>query len=241
MRKFFIPAENITGNTAVISGSDVHHLADVLRKGVGDVIGATDGRGDSISAVIKEINPDNIKLEIKDIHPAQGRRTFVRLYQAIPRGGKFDWIVEKSCEIGVNEIIPVITERTVPKLSEERGLKKIARWERIALETMKQMGRSTPMSIHQTVTLDKIGGLLLKDSLKILLWEVEEDKSLKNILSSGKGKKIEIFIGPEGGISCIEAEGLKKIGFQYASLGKMILKAETAALYSISNIYFALE
>jgi 16S rRNA (uracil1498-N3)-methyltransferase len=226
----------------VITGSDVHHLINVLRKRAGDMITAADGRGNEIKAVIVEISHDSVRLEIREIHPAEGRKTYVRLFQAIPRGGKFDWIVEKSCEIGVNEIVPVITERTVPRLSGEGGLKKLNRWEKIALETMKQTGRNTQMSIHHAITIDKIGEMLIKDSLKILLWEVEKEKSLKKLLISSRNYgKIELLIGPEGGISWAEAESLKKVGFQYASLGNLVLKTDTAAIYSISNIYFALE
>ncbi len=240
MRKFFIPDENIDGITAFIAGSDVHHLTHVLRKNLGDIIPATDGRGNNLKVRIKDIRQDIVNLEILEIHPSAGRLTFVRLYQALPRGGKFDWIVEKSCEMGVNELVPVVTERTISKLSQERGLKKIARWERIALETMKQIGRSSQMSIHYTVSIENIGGMLLKDSMKILLWELEEEKTLKKILSGSKAKKIELLIGPEGGISCGEADRLITAGFHSASLGGMILKTDTAALSALSNIYFEL-
>jgi 16S rRNA (uracil1498-N3)-methyltransferase len=242
MRKFFIPAENITAaGSAFITGSDVHHLAHVLRKGPGDTIKATDGIGHELTVRLKDILPLRINFEIIESRPYTGRKTFVRLYQALPRGGKFDQIVEKACEMGVNELFPVITERTVTKLSDERGLKKIARWERISLETMKQTGRSMPMSIHYSIPLGKIPEMAMKDSLKIIFWELEEEKGLKEILSGSTAGKVELVIGPEGGFSCTEAEKLIKSGFQSASLGPLVLKTDTAALSALSNIYFALE
>ncbi len=241
MRKFFIPAENIKDTSAFITGSDVHHITHVLRKTPGDIIMATDGRGGELKVRIKEILPGSVKLEILEMSPSEGRKIFVRLYQAIPRGVKFDWVVEKSCEIGVNELVPLITERTVAKLSEERGLKKIARWERISLETMKQTGRSSPMAIYKAVSVEKIPEMMLKDSLKILFWELEEENNLRDILSGGRSQRVELVIGPEGGFSCGEAENLINSGFQSTSLGKMVLKTDTAALSALSNIYFALE
>ncbi len=130
MRRFFIPSNNVNEKFAVITGSDVHHISDVLRKQAGDIILATDGMGNHITAKITQIQQYQINLEIVELTPYEERKIFIKLYQAIPKGGKLDWIIEKACEFGVNEIVPVITERTIPKYNEERGLKKIARWER---------------------------------------------------------------------------------------------------------------
>lgn len=242
MRRFFIPPENITGAMAVITGSDVNHLTNVLRRKVGDIIEATDGQGNSFNARITEIDPSAIHLEISDVKHVEERKIHVRLFQAVPKGSKIEWIIEKACELGVMEMIPVITERTVTKLSEERGLKKIARWEKIALETMKQVGRNTAMKIHRTINIDDLGDFINRDALKILPWELEDEKSLKSYLDKNRKKhEIDLFIGPEGGFSQMEVDFLKKQGFQSVSLGKRILKTETATITTLANIFFELE
>ncbi len=242
MRKFFIPTGSIEGQKAFISGSDAHHLAHVLRKKPGDIIEATDGQGHIIRAEIIEIKPLQISLAIKEITEGRGRKIFVRLYQALPKGSKFDLIVEKASELGVNEIVPVITERTVFKADKEGSIKKIARWERIARETIKQTGRNTEILIHQMILIEKIGGIVTEGSLKIVPWELEEELSLKELLLENKeAKTVELFIGPEGGFSHKEVRELKAIGFKSVSLGNMILKTETAAIAAVSNIYFAFE
>ncbi len=242
MRRFFIPSGNINNGNAIITGSDVHHILDVLRKGVGDTIQATDGLGNILTARITGIKQPQINLEIIETKHQEERKTFIKLFQAIPKGGKFEWIVEKSCELGVNEIVPVITERTIPKYNNERGLKKLAHWERIALESMKQIGRNTPMSIHKTIIFKDVQRILKPFSKKIVLWELEETEELKTFLrENNSAAEFEIFIGPEGGFSIQEIDDLKNLGFITVSLGKRILKAETAAIIAIGNIYFEME
>jgi 16S rRNA (uracil1498-N3)-methyltransferase len=242
MRRFFIPSDNIDGDSAVVTGSDVHHIVSVLRQKEGDVIDATDGAGNLLTVKLSKIENSIIHMEVISRTEANERKKNVRLYQAVPKGSKFDWIVEKACELGANEIYPVITERTVQRMSEERGLKKIARWERIAFETMKQVGRSSKMAIRHAIEFSDVSKHLNAFSLKIVPWELEEEMKLKDYLQNYKDvQDIEIFIGPEGGISLHEIDELKAWGFQSVSLGSRILKAETAAIVTLGNIYFELE
>jgi 16S rRNA (uracil1498-N3)-methyltransferase len=242
MRRFFIPRESIQDNTAFVTGSDVHHIINVLRKNVGDDLPATDGYGNLLNTRISSIEGEMIHLEILESAPAEGRKIFVRLFQAMPRGNKFDSIVEKACELGVNELVPVVTERSPSKLCFERGLKKIARWEKIALETMKQVGRATQMSIKPAIDFDGIQKMLKAFSLKILPWELEEERTLKSLLKAQENvSDIEVLIGSEGGFSVMEIEELSAYGFQSVSLGKLILKAETAVAATLANIYYELE
>lgn len=242
MRRFFIPTSNIDGQSAVITGSDVHHILHVLRKKEGDTIEATDGTGNRITARIESTADDKIQLSIVESIAVPERKTRLKLYQAMPRGGKFDWIIEKACELGVDELVPVISERTVTRLSEERGLKKIARWERLVLETMKQVGRLEPMKLSRAIPLEEIGSNLSAFSLKLIPWELEDSTSLKQALDQNTDKnEIEIVIGPEGGFSAAEVERLTGYGFLPVTLGKRILKAETAAISAIASIYFQRE
>ena len=242
MRRFFIPPENIQGKIAVITGGDVLHLSKVLRKQSGDIIEAADGRGNILKARIVQIESNLINLDILETHVLEERKVHVRLFQAIPRGSKFDWIIEKASELGVMELIPVVSERTVPKIVDERGLKKLSRWQRIALESMKQVGRTTAMTVHRAIPIAEVGSMIKEKSLKILPWELEEDVTLKTLVQANvHTREIEILIGPEGGLSIPEAEDLKKLSFQTVSLGKRILKAETAAVVTLGNVFYELE
>lgn len=244
MRRFFIPVSqmNVDGSKAFLSGSDVHHITDVLRKKEGEEIDATDGQGNVLKAVILSIREGRVELDIRERKKIEERRIVLRLFQAIPKGGLFEEIIAKATELGVDDIVPVVTERTVLKYSEERGIKKLGRWERVVLETMKQTGRVTAPALHPTIPIKKIDSLLRQDSLKIFPWELEQDLCLKDLLDRNKDCiNVELIIGPEGGFTLGEAEFLKSCGFQSVSLGKRILKVETAAISAISNIYYGLE
>lgn len=244
MRRFFIPLSQISedGKTATLEGSDVHHAVHVLRKTAGDILDATDGQGNLLKAKIISVEGDTIRLEIAEKTSVSERKTVLRLYQALPKGSIFEEIISRATELGVDEIVPVVTERTVKKYDEERGLKKIARWEKIVLETMKQTGRATAPSLHPPVPLKEISAMLMENSLKIFPWELEENTGLKELLDGNAGKSdVELVIGPEGGFTAGEADYLKSAGFQSVTLGKRILTVETAAIVAIGNIYYGLE
>jgi 16S rRNA (uracil1498-N3)-methyltransferase len=244
LRRFYIPVSQIAenGKTAFLEGTDVHHIVHVLRKAAGDSIDATDGQGNVLKAKILLIEEDKVKLEIIERKSAAERKTVLRLFQALPKGGIFEEIISKVTELGVDDIVPVVTERTVKKYDEEHGLKKMARWERIILETMKQTGRVSAPSLHPPVPLKGILDMLRPDALKIFPWELEEKMALKELLQVYKGTvNVELIIGPEGGFSLSEAEFLKSCGFHSVTLGKRILKVETAAVVTVGNIYYGLE
>lgn len=244
MRRFFIPQSqmNENGSKAFLTGSDVHHITDVLRKKTGDVIDATDGQGNVLKAEIVSVTDGRVDLEIKERKKIEERRIVLRLFQAIPKGGLFEQIISRATELGVDDIVPVVTERTVLKYNEERGIKKLARWERVILETMKQTGRVTAPALHPTVPIKKIDGMLRQNSLKLFPWELEQEQDLKGVLEKNRESvNVELIIGPEGGFTLGEAEFLKSSGFQSVSLGKRILKVETAVIAAISNIYYELE
>ena len=244
MRRFYIPQDQIDedGSRAFLSGPDVHHLTDVLRKKEGDMIDATDGQGNVLKAEIVTVRGGRVELSVKERKKIEERKTVLRLFQAMPKGGLFEEILSKATELGVDEFVPVVTERTVYKYDEERGLKKIARWEKVVLEAMKQTGRVTAPTVHPVIPLRKIDTLLREGSLKIFPWELEEEQDLKTLLEQNREQmNVELIIGPEGGFTLGEAEFLKSCGFQSVSLGKRILKVETAVIAAISNIYYELE
>jgi 16S rRNA (uracil1498-N3)-methyltransferase len=242
MRRFFIPAERIDGGRVTFAGGDYHHLIHVLRKQTGDIIEATDGWGNILRIKIGSAGADNISGEIIGRIPAPERRISLTLYQAIPRQGLFDFIIEKCAELGVRRVVPLVTERTVVRLAEERSAKKLERWRRIAGETVKKVGRADTIEVFSVCGLPEIAGFLRPESLRLAAWEMEDMRGLKSVLREKSGvNDVEIVIGPEGGLSAAEISVLNGMGFGNVSLGKRILKVETAAIAAVANIFYELD
>jgi len=219
-----------------------------LRKKIGDVVFLFDGKGNEYEAEIVKINESQIEFKIisttqKDIEIA----TKINLYQSIPKFKKFDFIIEKATELGVSKIIPVISERTQYSIpSESRNFSKLSRWQKIALSASKQSGRSVITEISAIKNFkDALESLSIdsEKSLSIIPWECEENTNLKNILRTMNQeiRTINLFIGPEGGFSSSEINIAQKCGVIPVSLGKRILRTETAPIFVISNILYELD
>ncbi|MDD5686234.1 MAG: 16S rRNA (uracil(1498)-N(3))-methyltransferase [Elusimicrobia bacterium] len=149
MRRFFV--EKIESGTALITGGEVHHLKNVLRKNVGDLVFLFDGKGNEYKTEILEINPDSVKVKIiLKLRENVEAKIKVNLYQSVPKRKKFDLIVEKTTELGVNTIIPVISERTIPEMA-ERCVTKLSRWQKIAIAASKQCGRTIVPKVLQVL------------------------------------------------------------------------------------------
>ncbi|PKM92735.1 MAG: 16S rRNA (uracil(1498)-N(3))-methyltransferase [Elusimicrobia bacterium HGW-Elusimicrobia-4] len=250
MQRFFV--ENIDGDIAEISGSEAHHLKDVLRKKVGDAVFLFDGKGNEYTAEIERLRDKEIELKILSKTQRNSEpKIKINLYQSIPKLKKFDFIVEKSTELGVSKIIPVISERTVPELS-LRAKAKQSRWQKIALSAAKQCGRTVVPEISsitdfQSAVKSVCVGKNLSESVSLIPWECEQKTTLKQLLSDAKASAthsllaINLFIGPEGGFSTAEIERACKCGIIPITLGKRILRTETASIVVISNILYELE
>lgn len=251
MRRFYI--ENIEGDTVIIDGSEAHHIRNVLRQKIGDEVFLFDGTENEYKAEISEFlsfnNGPAVKLKIvskthKDIEPS----VKINLYQALPRLKKFDFIVEKATELGVNKIIPVISERVQLPKDAVKNPAKLERWRKIALSAAKQCGR---VLVPEVAEIAKFKDAVVvgaakqsqNETLSIIPWECEQNNSLKKVLKSlnSQPSTVNLFIGPEGGFSNEEAELAKINGIIPVSLGKRILRAETAPIAVIANLIYELE
>lgn len=231
MRRFFIPADQIQGDQAWIKGDDCHHLRVVLRKMPGEIFEATDGQGCRLRVRITAWNSDAAELEILDRLPSLQGSAPLTVYQAIPRGNMMDLIVEKLTELGVSRVIPLMTERTIPRYEADKAEKKQQRWQKIAQETVKKMGRAGQTEVVLPGYPEKISDYLQPGSLRILAWELEDKCSLRKLLQNQPAPAyIEIAVGPEGGFSRKEAAAWIEKGFIPVSLGPRILTVETAVI-----------
>ncbi len=225
MPKFFTKPDFIDGNSLTIIGDDVSHISKVLRMSAGDNIIACDGEGNDYDAVISSVSKTEVVAEIirKYVCDAEPR-VKVTLYQALPKQGKMEYIIQKNTELGVDKIVPVYTKRCVVKPTD-----KTERWSKIAEAAAKQCGRGIIPEVMPTVTFEEALEQMKRHELAIMPYECEEENKLKNILKAEKYNDISIFIGPEGGFDLSEVKAAVNAGVKTVTLGKRILRTETAA------------
>lgn len=249
MRRFFVPTDAVSIGQLIVTGPDARHIGKVLRMGPGDVITCVDGIGREHTARIVRVSETRVEAVIESTTEGGAAEpgVMLTLVQAIPKGDKMDLVVQKCTEIGVGRIMPVYTERTVVQPDADGARRKVERWRRIALESSKQCGRSRPPEICDICRLDQCMTGLLAEGLPIIIpWELEEDKSLKTVvheLQIPSKKACAFAIGPEGGFSIAEVEMARKAGVIPVTLGKRILRTETAGfvvatilLYEMSEL-----
>ena len=230
MHRFFVPHHQISGSEVTIEGADADQIKNVLRLKPGEEIEVLDGAGKVYAANIKEVRKDRITCSIASSMSVKNEpKVKIAIIQSIPRESKMDFIIQKCTELGVDKIIPCVSERTIIKLDDDRKDKRLVRWQRIAKEAAEQSSRGMIPTIEEVKRFKDA----LKESenydLSIIPWELEEEVSIKDLLKKNKNaKSILIAIGPEGGFSKEEVELAKKSGFKPASLGKRILRTETA-------------
>jgi 16S rRNA (uracil1498-N3)-methyltransferase len=239
MSRFFVNKESIYADTIIIHGEDVDHIKKVLRLREGNSIILCDGHCREYLVEIIKIDKNDIHTKIKKtMQSISEPPTNVTLFQGIPKSDKMDFIIQKAVEIGVSSIVPVITERTVVKFSDERDIiKKVARWNKISEEAAKQSNRGRipavlmPVPFRDAILLDEM-------SLRIIPYELEQSNRLKPLLQNEASPHVSIFIGPEGGFSSSEVEDAVKANIVPITLGPRILRTETAGITVLSIIMY---
>lgn len=219
-----------------IAGSDVHYLRDVLRAKVNDPIELLDGTGKIYEAKISKIEKGKIVCIIISSRQQESEPSVkVTLAQALPKARKMDFIIEKCTELGIERIIPMLTERTVGKSA------KLDRWRKIAKEAAEQSGRAVIPEVLPPMKLEEVLKLKNQFDLALIPWELEKERTLKQSLQSPilpPFPHILVLIGPEGGFSQKEIELAREAGFIPISLGKRILRTETAGMAVISAVMY---
>lgn len=240
MFRYFCSDESIKSNNVVVTGSDARHLKTILRAHIGDVISiVTDSH--EYTAEIVQIENDDIVCSLQDeVMKNSETNINITLCQGIPKKTKMETIIQQNVEIGVKTFIPLITERTVVKLNEkDRELKKLDRWQKIAKESAKQSKRNRVPRVENITTVKELVNRLKSEDVEIIVpYELEDVKLLKDVLVDTK-KNYYIVIGPEGGFDIKEIEMFKEIGAHIVTLGKRILRTETAGLVTSSVVLYA--
>lgn len=242
MNRFFVDPENIGKNNIYITEKeDIHHIKKVLRLRKGSLVEISDGKKWEYEGEISDISDTEVTLTITDKQSfAREPDTRVTLFQGVPKAGKMDFIVQKCVELGIEKIMPVFMDRCDVK-DNGKGEKKSSRWQKIADEACKQCKRGIIPSVSSPISEDEMYSLLDEYDMVLFPYENEEKRTIKDSLRecSGKPVKVAVIIGPEGGFSDEEAEYLKK--YECVSLGKTVLRTETAGMTALSMIMYEFE
>ena len=249
MPKFFVNINQVQDNKIKIIGQDVNHIKNVLRLQLDDNIQVCiKEKAITCNCTIQEICKENVLCRILDrIKETTESNIDIHVFQGLPKADKFEFIIEKCTEIGVKEITPVVMSRTVVKLNEKDANKKTDRWRKISEVAAKQSGRDRILEVHNVLNFKNVFENLKKYDIVLVAYENEKNNTLKNVLnkveSNNKYYNIAVIIGPEGGIDPSEIEQLKSnvSNVEIVTLGKRILRTETAPLVISSNILYQLE
>ena len=239
MARFYVPQPRLERGMLKVEGEEVKHIRKVLRLTEGDEITVFDGLGKEFEGTIVEEGLSSVMIKIQKVYSSKKDSPLeVTLAQSLLKGEKMDYLIQKATELGVKDVIPFLSSRSVPLLDKLGKLKRHHRWERIAIEASKQCGRSVVPKIESLQDYSEILRRASPNTLRLIFWEREGTK-LKEILERSKeSKKIFFVIGPEGGLSKGEVEGAKRAGFIPVTLGKRILRAETASLCFLSILQY---
>jgi 16S rRNA (uracil1498-N3)-methyltransferase len=234
MELFYTSRENIDLDAAslVVEGDEFHHLVRVLRKQKGEMILVTDGNGMRCEVRIAEVGKSSLEGEILDhaLIPQSETGVTVAL-SMLKTPQRFEWFLEKSTELGVSSIIPMITSRTLNQPSSERVQGRLKRWKTIVLSAARQSKRFYLPQLCEPLSFSRVSALQGYD-LKLIPYEASEEAPRVQCT----GKKILFMIGGEGGFTAGEVQEAKAAGFREISLGRSILRAETAGIFAVAMV-----
>ena len=238
MYNFFIDEQNFNGDTAVITGDDFNHVKNVLRLKTGDNV-LVSVNNFSHLAVIDKFSNDSVLLSIVEKN-FQDTTLPIELYlfQGLPKSDKLELIIQKAVELGTSNVIPVKTSRSITKIEQSKVVAKTLRWQKIAESAGKQCKLSFIPTVHEPLSFSD--SLKMAQSLDLIILPYENKNgmadTLKSLRSLKKGCKVGVFIGPEGGFSDEEIDLAVKSGANIVSLGKRILRTETASITALSML-----
>lgn len=226
MHKFF--THEIEGPNAILRGEDHRHLSRVLRLKSGDEVLVNDENGQDYESVIKSVEKDHTVITLKNkVETSNESNVKLTLYQGLPKSGKLDLIVQKCTELGVHKIVPVMTQRVV--VSQSKEFKKLDRLKRIAYEAAKQSKRSLIPEIEEPISFEELLLAMKEEDVLVVPYENAENYGMHGLSREYKTlNSVGILIGPEGGFSKKEINDLMAHGAKIITLGKRILRTETA-------------
>ena len=244
MSRFFVDSSNVNDQSIDITNrEDIRHLVKVLRLGAGDRIVISDSVEFEYQTEILDVEEGCVRARILDKQKfAREPELKITLFQGIPKQGKMETIIQKTVELGVHSIVPVFTDRTVVTDKGNFG-KKIERWQKVSDEAVKQCQRGVIPEVKREMAFSQALIEMAAFELVLFPYENEAHTTMKDCLRNldYQPKSAAVIIGPEGGFSDKEADLLKKAGARCVTLGKTILRTETAGIAAIAMVMYELE
>lgn len=232
MSRFFVAP--FAGDTAVLTGQDAHHIARVLRMRVGEDLLLCDGSGTDYGCRITALTEGEVQVQVLYRTPTESEPTVsVTLYQGLPKSEKMDFIVQKCVEIGITRIVPVGMARSIVRLTAAEGAKKQIRWQKIAASAAEQSGRGVVPEVAEPIGFQQMLAAVRQENT-VTFYE-GGGRPLSELVTA-ETRAVSLVIGPEGGFELAEIEQLRKAGAQIATLGKRILRCETAPLVALAVV-----
>ena len=240
-RRLFVPAERLAGARLTLSGEDHNHVARVLRARAGETITLFDGAGHEVDATLVRVGKSDLELTLgaRREGVATTSPVAITLLVAVPRGERMDLVVQKTTELGVGRIVPVVTDRSVARPDPTRR----TRWEKIAREAARQCGRADVPRVDAPTPLAAAVAAPDLPATRLALWEAERGRSLRaELTGTAPGRQnpaTALLVGPEGGFAPDELAAAAAAGFVPVSLGPRILRVETAAIVAVTLVQSA--
>ncbi len=246
MHRFYIAPGSFHAGKLELTGNEAHHAARVLRVRVGEIVQVLDGAGTEFACEVAGIHRDTVSLDIKDSRKAPPIACEVTLLQAIPKGKIIESIIQKATELGAHRIVPLLSERVLTHLDSESGHSKAEKWQHTAIEAVKQCGApwlprvEEPVALEEFIRRRPVFDMSLVASLRpgsrpprhfFSGWEARHGRMPKSVC---------LWIGPEGDFSPREYDAIEASGALPVSLGSLVLRVETAAIYCLSVIHHEL-
>lgn len=238
--RLYIPQSIETGDVCIATAEQTRYLKTVLRMRAGEPLRVFTGMGREYDAVIRQ-TAEGFALEINNRRTVMADAIEITLCQAIPKTDKMEAIIRHATELGVGRIIPFHAERSIPRWPAEKSLQKRDRWQKIAVEASRQCGRTDIPEIGEIVSLTEVLHCAHPDWLKLICWEEESVRGIREILRKPKNEGTKGFllvVGPEGGFDKKEIDQAQQAGFLSVSLGKRVLRVDTAAVAVIAILQY---
>ena len=244
MYHFFVTPKQVQDGFCTITGQDVNHIRNVLRMRQGEQIGIRDGISRNYICIIEELGTDRIRARILSEEKENSELPCrIYLFQGLPKSDKMDWIIQKAVELGVYRIIPLATRRAVVKLEGKRAEAKVQRWNAIAASAAKQSGRMVLPEVAGVAGFAEACAMAGQLDCALIPYELAEGIGETRKILGGirPGMEVAVMIGPEGGFDVEEVRNAQEAGILPITLGRRILRTETAGMAALSVLMFYLE
>jgi 16S rRNA (uracil1498-N3)-methyltransferase len=247
MQRYFVPPEQLEGNLARLTGDDAHHLMKVMRAEPGEEIIISNGLDREVLARVSDIGKGLVEAEVvRELPMDKEAAVEVWIAQSLPKGDKLETVIQKCTELGADRFIPFLSKRTVVQYDDKKEAKRVERWSKIAKEAAEQAHRNRVPAVETPVSWKRLLELVKETDLALFCYELESGLTLRERLAEqlsspavdGRRPRILVLVGPEGGFTEQEALEAEAAGCRSISLGKRILRTETAAMAALACIMY---